>query len=145
MGGVGGEGPFMRLNTAVEGTPMSAVCEECPRTLLFTNNRSRFDISRGVGILFNGLGSRFLSNKFDSIKEARCRLISIKTTDLTHLPLTPHQKVRKPVIQPKMQEYQNNQSRPSRLRRTSPMQQQSPNLHHHLVSLQRGYTIVPKS
>ena len=44
-------------------------------------------------MLFNGCGSRLSSNKFDKIKDALCRLISINTTDLTTLPLTHKPKI----------------------------------------------------
>lgn len=84
-----GEGgvPRMRLKTETEETPMSAVRFGWPRILLFANNFSRFDTSKGVGMLFNGFGSRFSSKRFDSIKEARCLLILINTALFTHLPL----------------------------------------------------------
>ena len=39
-------------------------------------------------MLFNGRSSRFSLNKDDRINDARCRLISINTTDLTTLSLT---------------------------------------------------------
>lgn len=70
------------------GTPIVAVWEGWDKREVFMKRCSRLETSRGVGMLFRGLGSRFSSKRLESIIEALWRLISINTTDLTALPST---------------------------------------------------------
>ena len=78
-------GPGMRERTEWEGTPIVAVWVGESRREVFMKRCSRWETSRGVGMLDRGFGSRFSSKRFERIMDALWRLMSINTTDLTAL------------------------------------------------------------
>jgi len=71
--------------TAEGETPMSAVWYLELSRLGSEKRRSRFDIWRGVAIPDDDFGSNSQFRRSERIKDALCRLIVRRTSELTHL------------------------------------------------------------